>query len=140
GPEASPRNGGQPGGPFAAPVAGRLLLVDDDHAALQAMARALGEAGFQVTAASGGAEALAAFELAGGDFGLVLADHFMPDMDGLELASRLLAMAPSTRIVMCTGHVEPALERRAIAAGVVDFLMKPMTPRTLLECVRRHCR
>ncbi|WP_460031100.1 ATP-binding protein [Megalodesulfovibrio paquesii] len=129
-----PRDRGHP------PDAPRLLLVDDDQSALLAMERVLREAGFRVVTAGSGSEGLHLFRNAPAGFALVLADHFMPDMNGLDMAARMLDLDGAASIVMCTGHVEPDLERRAAAAGVVGFLMKPMTPRTLIDCVTRHCR
>ena len=119
---------------------GRLLLVDDDKGAQAAMARVLTDAGFEVTVAESGEEGLREFQERSGGYDLVLADQSMPGMNGLDLATRILEHDAAARIIICTGHVEPRLEQRAGAAGIAGFLRKPMTPRVLVENVRRHCR
>ncbi len=116
---------------------GRLLLVDDDQAALAAMSRSLREAGFTVSAADCAEEGLKEYFRARGGFDLVLADHSMPGMTGTDMAVKILGHDPDARIVICTGYVEPELETQARKAGVTGFLMKPMTPRTLVENIQR---
>jgi signal transduction histidine kinase len=118
----------------------RLLLVDDDGDALQAMKRVLRDAGFEVTTAASGEEGLGEYLRNAGAFDLVLADQTMPGMSGTELAARILERDGQARVIICTGHVEPALETQAHAAGVAGFLMKPLTPRILVESVRKLCR
>jgi signal transduction histidine kinase/CheY-like chemotaxis protein len=122
-----------------AQATGRLLLVDDDHGALQAMRRVLRDAGYEVFTADSGQEGLKEYFRAKGQYDLVLTDQSMPDMTGLELAARILAHDSEARIVICTGHVEPQLEAQATGAGVAGFVMKPMSPRVLVENVRKYC-
>ncbi len=118
----------------------RLLIVDDDVGALSAMSRTLRSAGFEVETAQNAEEGLRLFADAPGRFGLVLTDQSMPGMSGLEMSARMLTLNRDARIVICTGHVEPALERRAGEEGVSGFAIKPMTPYTLVEMVRKNCR
>lgn len=118
---------------------GRLLIVDDDSRALQAMARTLGNAGLEVFTAESGEEGLERFINARHRFSLVLADHTMPGMTGVDMASRILAHDQDANVIICTGHVEPELEEQALAAGIREFIMKPMTPRALVETVKKYC-
>jgi len=133
--EQSPVEPGVPTG-----GSGRLLLVDDDPGVLSAMTRTLREAGFDVDAACNGAEGIAEFAKAPHLYRLVLADQSMPGMSGMEMSAQLLAMNNDARIVICTGHVEPELEKQARAEGVAGFALKPMTPHSLVEMVQRYCR
>jgi signal transduction histidine kinase/CheY-like chemotaxis protein len=119
---------------------GRLLLVDDDKGALAAMKRVLRDSGFDVATADSGEEGLATYVKAKGHFDLVLADQSMPGLSGIDMAARILGQDDKAKIIICTGHVEPKLEMQAHATGIAGFLMKPMSPRALLENVRRHCR
>lgn len=119
---------------------GRILLVDDDPRVLSAMARTLGEAGFDVDTARNGEEGIAAFARAPHHYRLVLADQSMPGMSGMQMAAQLLAFRQDTCIVICTGNVEPELEKQARAAGIAGFAVKPMTPQTLVEMVQQHNR
>jgi len=124
----------------ARPGSGRLLLVDDDVSALRAMERVLAEAGFRVETARGGREGLESFQRSEGRFDLVLADQSMPDMDGVEMARRILALDPQARILICTGYAGHRLEELSGSPGIAGTVLKPMTPRSLVENVRRHCR
>jgi CheY-like chemotaxis protein len=116
-----------------------LLLVDDDSGALSAMARTLRNANFEVETAESGEAGLKAFSRDPGRFGLVLADQSMPGMNGIDMATRMLAIDSRAIVVICTGHVEPALEKQARAKGVVDFAIKPLTPQSLVKMVRKYC-
>jgi len=118
---------------------GRLLLVDDDEGALHAMRRVLRDAGYEVFTADNGSEGLKEFFHARGRFDLVLTDQSMPTMSGMDMAARILAHHPEARVVICTGHVEPRLEAQAAEAGVAGFVRKPMSPRMLVENVRKFC-
>jgi len=118
---------------------GRLLLVDDDAGALQAMQRVLRDAGYEVFTADNGSEGLKEYFRARGRFDLVLTDQSMPAMSGMEMAAGILSHDPDAKVVICTGHVEPKLEAQASEAGVAGFVMKPMSPRMLVENVRKFC-
>lgn len=117
-----------------------LLLVDDDPGALAAMSRSLRHAGFLVDSVGSGEEGLKLFSENPNRYGLVLADQSMPEMTGLEMSQHILTAHRETRIVICTGHIEPALEEQAIQEGVAGFARKPMSPKMLTEVVKRHCR
>ncbi|MEF2229606.1 MAG: ATP-binding protein [Pseudodesulfovibrio sp.] len=118
---------------------GRLLLVDDDAGALQAMQRVLRDAGYEVFTADNGSKGLKEYFHALGRFDLVLTDQSMPAMSGMEMAASILSRDPDAKVVICTGHVEPKLESQASEAGVAGFVMKPMSPRLLVENVRKYC-
>ena len=118
----------------------RLLLVDDDPSALTAMARSLRQADFIVDTAGSAEKGLSLFEEYPGRYDLVLADHAMPGMTGLEMAEQMLARQMDVKIVICTGHIEPALEEQARKGGVAGFARKPLSPKKLTELVRCHCR
>lgn len=123
----------------AACETGRLLLVDDDSGALQAMKRVLRDAGYEVFTADNGGEGLKEYFRHKGQFDLVLTDQSMPVMNGMEMSARILEHNPGAKVVICTGHVEPSLESQAAEAGVTGFVMKPMSPRVLVENVSKYC-
>lgn len=119
------------------PRTGRLLLVDDDRGALAAMARVLRGEGFTVRAADSAEEGLTAYFEDPGGFDLILADQSMPGLSGMEMLGRILGQDPRARAVIVTGHVEPDLEKKAREAGVKGFFLKPMSPRALVDDIRR---
>ena len=62
----------------------------------------------------------------------VVLDINMPRLGGLEALKRIRAFAPTTRVVVCSGMLEPTLERQAIGAGAVAAFGKPV----VLEALR----
>jgi DNA-binding NtrC family response regulator len=101
----------------------RILVVDDDPASREMLARVLSAEGHQVKTAADGREALGALDRDGAD--LVVSDIRMPELDGYELADRMRECAPGVPLVLVTafGDVEGALQ--AIRRGAYDYLSKP---------------
>jgi diguanylate cyclase (GGDEF)-like protein len=103
-----------------------VLIADDDEINLLLLRETLEGAGFEVVAASDGAEAL---NLAAMDrFDAALLDVQMPNVDGHEVCRRLRA-AEATRhlpIVMITGRDDPASIEKTYEAGATDFIAKPV--------------
>jgi two-component system, cell cycle sensor histidine kinase and response regulator CckA len=82
-----------------------VLLVDDDASARGATQGVLERAGYTVSAAANGEEALALIQ-AGRGFDIVLSEVRMPVMGGLELARALNVRSPPTRLLLMTGFAE----------------------------------
>lgn len=113
-----------------------VLLVDDEAAFLDAMARRLGKRGLTVATAQSGQQALD--ELADGGpskVDVVILDVKMPGMDGLEALARMKRLYPNVEVIMLTGHatVENAIE--GMKGGAFDYLMKPCDLELLLAKV-----
>jgi DNA-binding NtrC family response regulator len=100
-----------------------ILLIDDDDAFRGVMAMELGRAGFTVTGAASGGEALRA--VADAQPQVVLLDLSLPDMTGLQVLDRLRTASPASEVIMLTGHgsIDTAIE--AIRAGAFDYISKP---------------
>lgn len=111
---------------------GRLLVVDDIASNRDLLARRLQYDGHEVVTAGSGPEALACLEEGG--FDLVLLDILMPDMNGVEVLSRLKAEPRWQHIpvIMISGLHEVDAVARCIEAGADDYLPKPFNP-TLLR-------
>lgn len=106
----------------------RLLIVDDDLAQVKALVRAFGRYSDRIdfVTAGNGIDALVLV----GSFRphVVLLDIFMPEIDGLEVCRRL-KKNPSTRtirVIAVTGHTDPALRMKALEAGALACLPKPL--------------
>jgi two-component system response regulator AtoC len=101
----------------------RILVVDDDAASREMLARVLAAEGHVVSTAADGREALAAIERGAAD--LVVSDIRMPELDGYGLADRMRERAPGVPLVLVTafGDVEGAVQ--AIRRGAYDYLSKP---------------
>src|SRR5579864_5845928 len=112
----------------------KILVVDDDEAIRRFARRALGEAGYDVAVASGGAEALALVE-AQSRFDLLVIDLMMPQMRGDELARRLHRRDPQARMLYFTGFSDHLFEERTALADHEAFVEKPASISGLLEAV-----
>lgn len=117
----------QPRGPES------ILLVDDEPEVRALLARVLRTRGYAVTEAADGAQALALADQHDQPFHLLLTDVMMPQIGGVELASRLSASGQAARVLFMTGFSDLALGHGA----QVKVLRKPFTPATLAEAVRR---
>jgi signal transduction histidine kinase/ActR/RegA family two-component response regulator len=117
------------------------VLVAEDNAVNQTIVAAmLRQLGHRSTVANNGREALAA--LAREDFDLVLMDYHMPDMDGLEATRALRAGGFGVRdaripVIALTANAMEGDREICIAAGMDDFLPKPVTIAALREAIER---
>ncbi len=106
------------------PLVRRVLVVDDEDSIRTALSKFLRARGFEVTAAASGEEAIAAV-LAGDRFALMLCDIRMPGMSGVELVPKVLEVDPDMAVMMLTAVNDASTATEALAAGAMDYLMKP---------------
>lgn len=104
----------------------KVLVVDDDPVVGKSFNRVLSDKGYIVITAENGYDALMKLQQENVD--LVFTDIKMPGMSGLEVAERVKAKQPWTPVVIVTGYGSTANEERAKAAGVAQFLRKPLSP------------
>ena len=109
----------------------KILVVDDDPVVGKSFDRVLASKGYAVICAMNGEEALS--KLGSEHYDLVFTDIKMPGMSGLEVAERVKASQPWLPVVIVTGYGSDAYEARAAAAGVSDFLRKPLSPEMIEE-------
>jgi len=118
------------------PVASeRILVIDDEAVVCLSCQRILGALGHVVEYRQ---SPMAGLELAlGGDYGIILLDLMMPEMDGLEVLRRLREQGVTSEVVIITGYgtVESAVE--AMKRGAADYVAKPFTPDELQMVVRK---
>jgi two-component system, cell cycle response regulator DivK len=115
-----------------------ILLVDDVADNIEVYAQFFLHRGWRTATASDGQESLTS--AAGLRPDVIVLDLGMPGMDGWEVARRLKADAitRSIPILALTGHVLGDSRRRALEAGVEEFLTKPCLPQDLAEAIKRH--
>jgi two-component system cell cycle sensor histidine kinase/response regulator CckA len=109
-----------------------ILLVDDEIALRGLMRRILERSGYLVLEAEHGAEALAQCESHEGTIDLIVSDVVMPTMGGREMAERLRAIRPRSRLLFVSGFTDDEALREGIVASGADYLQKPFAPATLL--------
>jgi len=115
----------------------RVLLVDDEETITELGTGMLERLGYTVTAVTSSSEALKLFSENPSRFDLVITDQTMPELTGRRLASELLKIRPDLPIILCTGHSDSVNPETAKAAGIKNFLMKPLVKRELAVAVRR---
>jgi two-component system cell cycle response regulator CpdR len=112
----------------------RILLAEDDQAMRTYLARALENAGYEVTSVDRGTDALPLLEREA--FDLLLSDIVMPEMDGIELAQRCSEISPQTKVMFITGFAAVTL-RASREAPQARVLSKPFHLRDLVLEVQR---
>ena len=114
-----------------------VFVVDDDPAVLRGLARLLAAAGYQTQTFGSPEEFLARHDPA--EPGCAVFDVAMPDVDGLALQQQVFASGVERPIIFVTGKGDIPTSVRAMKAGAVDFLTKPVSGDALLAAVE-HAR
>jgi two-component system chemotaxis response regulator CheY len=111
----------------------RVLVIDDSRTIRGILRRILSQAGFEVTEAANGREALERLDQLGTP-DLALVDWNMPEMDGLSFvrAVRALPQHAALRLMMVTTENELDRLTGALEAGADEYVMKPFTPDVIL--------
>ena len=109
-----------------------LLIVDDDRATREGLARLLTDAGYRILTADSFERAVETLKSATPD--LLIVDVRLGDFNGLQL----IATAPApVRAIVVTGFADPVLERDARQLGA-GYLVKPVTRESLLTTIERQ--
>jgi DNA-binding NtrC family response regulator len=120
-------------------MAQTILVVDDDPVQRRLLETAISRTGMNVVTAPGGGPALDLVKGPRGDqIALMLLDLVMPDMDGLEVLTKLRVSHPDLPVIVLTakGGIDSAVE--AMRAGANDFLVKPASPERITVSIRNQ--
>jgi two-component system chemotaxis response regulator CheY len=116
----------------------KILLVDDSRTMRNIQKKTLDAlGGVEFVEAGDGVEALAAIAANPDGFALVMVDWNMPNMNGLELVTKIRETDKATPLVMATTEAEKQRVLDAIRAGVNNYVVKPFTPDSLLSKVQQ---
>lgn len=110
---------------------GHLLVVEDEELLRNVHSEYLTAAGYSVTCAHNGPEALELLEQLG-PIDLVISDVVMPKMNGTELADRLLQIRPDTKLLFISGFADDVVLRNGNSKAAIPFLQKPYSLQVLL--------
>ena len=111
----------------------KILLVDDSKTMRNIWKKVIASIeGSEPIEAADGVEGLEAFKTQG-PFDLVLADWNMPNMNGLEMVTKIRELDKVTPIIMVTTEAEKPRIIDAIKSGVNNYVIKPFTPDALIQ-------
>jgi PAS domain S-box-containing protein len=123
--------------PGAKPVAGETILLVEDEPAVRGLVRdTLRQLGYSVLEAGDGYEALKLMEQHKSCIHLLLTDVIMPLMNGQELAERLKAISPATKVLYMSGYTDDVLAFHGIEPEI-DFIQKPFQASDLGQKLQR---
>jgi len=114
---------------------GTVFLVDDDPSVRKALQRLIRAAGYDVESFADAAGYLAAAPPSSP--ACIVLDIRMPAMTGFELQSAIAGTSRALPVVFITGHGDDDIRARALSAGAVDVLFKPLDEGVLFEAIDR---
>ncbi len=120
------------------PAQSSILLVDDEPGIQSFVSRALSVAGYAIDCAQSGADGLALART--GDYGLVILDLVMPDLDGRELLAELHRAHPDQPVLVLSCLDDVPTKVACLDLGAHDYLTKPFSLEELLARVRVRLR
>jgi excisionase family DNA binding protein len=130
--ESSRRADGDPSGPSRRP---HVLVVDDEQAVCDLLAKNLAVADYVVDTVNDGGSAID--RLRAVDYDLLITDLKMPGMDGLTVIREARRLAPDLPIVVITAHSTEASAIEALNLGTFAYLTKPFRMPRILEVAAR---
>jgi two-component system cell cycle sensor histidine kinase/response regulator CckA len=116
----------------------RLLVVDDEPAALVITSRMLQGAGFETLQAPSAREALRLLEQGDPVVDLVITDVVMPETDGRALGRLIAERYPGLPVIYMSAYAAEDIFHRGSPGPNLPFIRKPFPPELLIELVQRH--
>ncbi len=116
---------------------GNILLVDDEDQVVQVTGEILQNLGYTVVGKTSALDAIDVFTKSPDQFDLLLTDLTMPDFTGLELSEKVKEIRADIPIILFTGYSDQVSKDAAIAAGISEYCMKPISMRGLSQVVSK---
>ena len=113
-----------------------ILFVDDEEDIVRMRTRMLSHLGYRVLPATSPEQALDYITRGEERIDLLITDHTMPRMTGLQLAAKITATNPDLPIILCSGYSEAVTLEESQQAGIRRFLAKPVDMRLLALAIR----
>jgi CheY-like chemotaxis protein/HPt (histidine-containing phosphotransfer) domain-containing protein len=118
----------------------RILVADDNHINQKVAVSLLENLGHRADVVANGHEAIKAYRLV--PYDMILMDVQMPEMDGLETSRKIRALEKTknrhTPIIAMTAHARKEDQEKCLAAGMDDYVSKPVNPRELKAAIARR--
>lgn len=113
----------------------KVLIAEDEAAIREIIAITLKRAGYEVTEAYDGQEAIDIYNSKNGAFDVVLLDIMMPNVDGLEVCKTLRNQSSTVGIIMLTAKTQEMDKVSGLLMGADDYITKPFSPSELMARV-----
>jgi len=110
-----------------------IVIVDDDQSAREGIVDLVSSMGFEARAFERAEDFLRSHQIACAD--CLITDVRMPGMNGLELLDRLLAAGKTIPAIVLTAFTQEADRVRALGAGAVCYMAKPVHESELMKCI-----
>ena len=115
----------------------RILVVDDEAAIAEVLARTLKRSGYEIVTFNDSMVAVQYFRDNPDCCDLIITDMLMSKMTGAELAREVLSIRRDLPIIMLTGHSEHFNREKALRMGISEYLLKPVKGETLRSTVKK---
>ncbi len=115
----------------------RILLVDDEPDMVASITLVFKYLGYQAQGFITPGEALDAFRKEPDQYDLLVLDHFMLEMDGMELARRVRTVRSDVPMILCSGYCDKVPADQLIQVGVQAVLNKPVSLEQWARTIRR---
>ncbi|HBB66283.1 MAG: hypothetical protein A2X28_08600 [Elusimicrobia bacterium GWA2_56_46] len=109
----------------------KVLVVDDDEGILSLLCATLERVGYETVGVDLASTALK--KLSEENFPVVLSDIMLPNMDGLQLLSKIKELSPDTQVVMITANVNMDTAIASLKRGAFGYLKKPLEPEEMIS-------
>ena len=113
---------------------GHILIIDDEAALRQTLARILQQAGFEVTTAENGEQGLSFIQTT--NFDLIFMDLRMPGIAGMDALKLIHASFPNLPVILFTAQPDLNSAVEALRNGATDYLLKPLKPQAVIDRAR----
>ncbi len=113
----------------------KVLIAEDEAAIREIIAITLKRAGYEVTEACDGQQAIDIYNSRNGAFDVVLLDIMMPNVDGLEVCKTLRNQSSTVGIIMLTAKTQEMDKVSGLLMGADDYITKPFSPSELMARV-----
>ena len=112
-----------------------IMVIDDEIQILELFEKLFSRRGYSVRSYSDGKQALEAFSEHPDEIDLVITDMSMPTISGDQVARRVINVRPDMPVIVCTGYNERFSAEQAEELGVREYLLKPISPKVMLDKV-----
>jgi len=115
----------------------RILYLDDEPSLVKLAQQTLEGLGYEVSAFTQAAQALAVFRANPTRFDLVITDFNMPDISGTQVAAELLSLRPDLKVMLTSGSISTDMQATVDTLGIHQVMFKPYTTRQMAQTVSR---